>query len=170
MAPNLVSGSSHARQDDSRCPFSFAVTTKYACSSRMLSSCYPVSPGSRAFVLLISCNTCRLDTNVAPPPLVVSFISSLLSLTPCLNRGLLRFTRTWQIVSRRATVGVSLSVIPGLLFGTATHSFYHPRLVAYLVPYVVYLFSTLFGFLISEMETRLLVDVLPGALDRKSVV
>lgn len=97
-------------------------------------------------------------------PVVVGFFSSLLSLTRCWNRGLLRFRRTWQIVSRRATVGVSLSVIPGLLFGTATHSFYHLRLVAYPVLYIVYLFSTLFSFLVDEMETRLLVDVLPGAL------
>lgn len=97
-------------------------------------------------------------------PLVVGFFSSPLPLTRCWYRGLLRFRRTWQIVSRRATVGVSLSVIPGLLFGTATHSFYHPRLVAYPVLYIVYSFSTLFGFLVGEMETRSLVDLLPGAL------
>lgn len=56
-------------------------------------------------------------------PLVVGFSPPLLLLTPCWNRGLLRSTHTLQIVSRRATVGVLLSVIPGLLFGTTTHSF-----------------------------------------------
>lgn len=135
-------------------------------SPQMLSSCYHPhrSPWFSSLCPINIVQHVPFGYKCRTLPLVVCPFCSLLFLTPCWNRGLLRFTRTWQIVSRRATVGVPLSVILGPPFWTATHSFHHPRLVAYTVLYVVYLFSTLFGFLISEMETRLLVDVLPGAL------